>query len=122
MLELLSTIQMHMYMQEYLLDGLRDIIKYLRNAKPRDKAADTESEGPPKKHYKGKYPSVKYINVTDIQATGEDKSWHDRHIKLLQLEERKVTPDMNIMADLIKGTFVIRIAGIFEEPQPVFSF
>ena len=88
-------------------------MKYLRNAKPRDKTAES---GPAKKQFKGTYPSVQSVNITDMQATGEDKSSHDRHIKLLLMEERKVSPDMNIVADLMKRTFAIRRAGIIEEP------
>ena len=41
-------------------------------------------------------------------ATGEDKNLHDRHVKLMQLEERKVSPDLKVLADLMMRTFSIR--------------
>ena len=59
--------------------------------------------------------------ITDMQATGEDKNSHDRHVKLLQMEEKKLSPDLNIVADLMKRTFSIRRAGILDEPQPVYQ-
>ena len=113
------------------MDGLRDKMKYLRNAKPRGikrEAADeykvteheSEGSGPPnKKQYKGKYPSAESMIITSMEATGEDKNSHDRHVKLMQLEERKVSPDLNILADLMKRTFSIRRTEIIDEPQPV---
>lgn len=118
-------------------------MKYLRNVKPRPqgpKRETTDSDaGPPdKKQYKGNYQelerelpkatkgTVKSIIATkkvnldpEIPAGGEDKVSHDRHVKLMQLEERKVSPDVNILADLMKRTFPIRRAEIIDEPQPV---
>ena len=59
--------------------------------------------------------------ITSMEATGEDKNSHDRHVKLMQLEERKVSPDLNILADLMKRTFSIRRTEIIDEPQPVYQ-
>ena len=108
-------------------------MKYLRNPKPRGhgtgavakrEAPDYDEskgvEGPPtKKQYKGKYPSVEPNPMIIMQATGEDKNSHDRHVKLIQLEERKVSPNLNVLADLMMRTFSIRRIGIVDEPQPV---
>ena len=110
------------------MDGLRDKMKYLRGYKPKGgtkRAVEHEPdlESPPKRQYKGIYPSTESMVITEMhtQATGEDNNSHDRHVKLLQMEERKVSPDMNIVADLMKRTFLIRRTGIMDEPQPVYQ-
>ena len=43
---------------------------------------------------------------TAIQPpAGEDKASHVRHVKMLQIEERKVSPDKNIVTDLMKRSY-----------------
>ena len=50
---------------------------------------------------------------------GEDNASHMRHLKMLQLEERKVSPDRNVISDLMKRTFHYRRLEIIEEPKMV---
>ena len=38
----------------------------------------------------------------------EDEASHLKHVKKLQLEERKVSPDRNVVADLMNRTFHLR--------------
>ena len=69
-------------------------MNYLRNAKPRmigpeRVAPDGNVAGPSdiKRRYKGKCPSLDSMLVPKVHLPGEDKSSHDRHIKLMQLKK-----------------------------------
>ena len=100
-------------------------MNYLKNAKPRigpkREASDGNVAGPSdiKRRYKGKCPSLDSMLVPNVQHPGEDKSSHDRHVKLMQLEERKVSPNTNILNDLMKRTFSLRRTEIVDKPQPI---
>jgi len=95
-------------------------MNYLRNAKPRttkvkhDNPIATDSQTPPVKK-KPHYPS----QSMPAAAVGEDKASHSRHVKMLQSEERKVSPDKNVVADLMSRTFYFRRSEILEQPQLV---
>lgn len=90
-------------------------MKYLRNSKPRTK---NDSQTPPvQKKPRAHYPSQSMAHL--VIPLGEDEASHSRHIKMLQLEERKVSPDKNVVADLMKRTFHFRRSEILEQPQLV---
>ena len=98
-------------------------MKYLRNVKPRtskvkhDNSADNKTS-PVKKKPRVHYPSI-VPTAHAVPPVGEDKASHTRHVKILQLEERKMAPDKNVVADLMIKTFHFRRCEILEEPQPV---
>ena len=83
-------------------------MKYLRNAKPRRKITKDSEEEAPTAHKKPRehYPLQPQNMSTAIQPpAGEDKASHVRHVKMLQIEERKVSPDKNIVTDLMKRSY-----------------
>ena len=111
--------------QEFLEVALRDKMKYLRNAKPRRKATKSSEEAPtltkkPRPHYPTHQQDVATHHQPAIEPpVGENNASHMRHLKMLQLEERKVSPDRNVISDLMKRTFHYRRLEIIEEPKMV---
>ena len=107
--------------QDFLEASLRDKMKYLRNAKPRprvkhDLTVDEESLPVKKKPFKPQYPSYS-MSPEQSAPAAEDEASHLKHVKKLQLEERKVSPDRNVVADLMNRTFHLRRCEILKQPQ-----
>ncbi len=50
---------------------------------------------------------------------GEDKASYLRHLKMLQHEERKVSPDKRVISDIMRRTYPFRRQDILEQPQPI---
>lgn len=44
---------------------------------------------------------------------------HLRHIKVLQQEEKKLSPNKRIITDLMVRTYPLRRKEIMEDPQPI---
>lgn len=95
-------------------------MKYLRNTKPRKTPIKDGEEAPiAHKKPKAQLPAAIHLPAANEPPAGEDKASHTRHIKMLQMEERKLSPDKNIVADLMKRSFYYRRIEICEEPQLV---
>jgi len=74
----------------------------------------------PRPHYPTHQQDVTTHHQPAIQPpVGEDNASHMRHIKVLQMEERKVSPDKNVISDLMKRTFHYGRQEIIEEPKMV---
>lgn len=106
-----------LFVQDYLVQALRDKMKSLRNAKPRNtkrELADAVTS-PIKKQFKGKFPST-----SKVQVTGEDKSSHEKHLQLLKDQEKEKCPDIDVVNGLMKRTFSMRGAEIVDNPIPIY--
>ena len=84
----------------------------MRNAKPRATNREAVEHEPEsslnKKQYKGKYPFMESMIITNSYAGYWRRSnSHDRHVKLLQIEDsrKRVSPDLNIVPNLMKRMF-----------------
>jgi len=67
----------------------------------------------PKLQHFPKYPEASAI------PPGEDQASSARHIKLLQLDHHKPSPDKHILATLMNRTFPFRSHEIIEHPKPI---
>ena len=109
-------------------------MKNIRNVKPRHKKVlenDSQEEKPlPVKKQKLKH----FPNFPEAPAIppGEDEASCVRHIKLLQLEHQKPSPDKHVVlehqkpspdkhvvATLMSRTFAFRRREIIEQPKPI---
>ena len=87
---------------------------YLR--KPDDrKRGSKENQAPPtpKRMQMPSSPAAPHVPL------GEDKASHDRHTRFLQAEFRKVNPNKQTAAVLMKRTFSLRRQMILEDPIPM---
>ena len=89
-------------------------MKYIRNVKPRHKRPSIDAAPvPPSKQPKENY-SKKYYLFPAIPP-GEDEAASLRHIKKLQLEYQKASPDKHVVAMLMSRTYPFRRKKILEE-------
>ena len=100
---------------------MRDKMKNICNVKPRHKKVlenNSQEEKPlPVKKQKLKH----FPNFPEAPAIppGEDEASCARHIKLLQLEHQKPSPDKHVVATLMSRTFAFRRREIIEQPKPI---
>lgn len=93
---------------------MRDKMKYIRNVKPRHKRPSIDAApAPPSKRPKENY-SKKY-SLFPVIPPGEDEAASLRHIKKLQLEYQKTSPDKHVVAMLMSRTYPFRRKKILEE-------
>lgn len=108
-----------------MIEALRDKMKYLRNAKPRtSKKVMRDSENESEDEKEAKRPRKEFKQFLKSPAAplvplGEDRASFSRHLKLLQHEECKVSPDKSVISDLTRRTFPFRRQDIQEQPQPL---
>ena len=103
------------------MESMRDKMKNIRNVKPRHKKV-LENDDPEEKPLPVKKPKLqhfpKYPEAPAIPP-GEDEASCARHIKLLQLEHQKPSPDKHVVATLMSRTFAFRRREIIEQPKPI---
>lgn len=107
-------------------EALKDKMKYLRNAKPRKVGVpagtyngnENEAEEPPAKKRK-EFEQFPKSPAAPIIPPGEDMASHLRHVKVLQQEEKKISPNKRIIFDLMARTYPYRRKEILEQPQPI---
>ena len=106
-------------MKGYLVEAMKDKMKNIRNVKPRHKRApeNEESSAPPKKQ-KYSMPFPRYPVAPTI-PTSEDEAACVRHIKFLQLEYQKVSPDKYTIKSLMDRIYPFRRQEILKCPQPI---
>ena len=96
-------------------------MKNIRNVKPRHKKV-LEKDDPEEKPLPVKKPKLqhfpKYPEAPAIPP-GKDEASCARHIKLLQLEHQKPSPDKHVVATLMSRTFAFRRHEIIEQPKPI---
>ena len=69
----------------------------------------------PRKEFK-QYPQ---LPAAPLFPPGEDSASCKRHLKMLQQEERKVSPDKRVISELMRRTYPFRRQEILEQPQLV---
>lgn len=82
-------------LQGHLVVGLRKKMNYRR--KPSKRGLKRDSDQP----YRQKKPQMPTLSDVPI-GVGEDEASHDRHVKLLKKECKKVTPSKAICLELMK--------------------
>lgn len=101
-------------------------MKYIRNAQPRGVKREATSandvpndaQGKKPKQFKPQFPAQSTANRIQ-PPSGEDRASHDRHVKFLQSEEKKISPNAAVCKDLMKRSFNIRREDILNNPKPV---
>lgn len=90
-------------------------MKYIRNVKPRQKRPTIDAAlAPSSKRPKESNCSKKYSLFPAIPP-GEDEASSSRHIKRLQLECQKASPDRHTVATLMSRTYAFRRKKIMED-------
>ena len=79
---------------------------------------DDQDEPPPKKSRK-EFVQFPRSPAAPLIPCGEDKVSHDRHVKILHLEERKVAPNLKVISYLMRKTYPFRRKEILEHPKPI---
>ena len=103
----------------YLVEAMKDKMKNIRNAKPRQKKAhENEESSILAKKQKVNLPFPRYP-VVPIIPPSEDEASCARHIKFLQLEYQKVSPDKHIINSLMDRTYPFRRQEILQCPKPI---
>lgn len=100
-------------------------MKYLRNAKPKvankasvkDPEQDEMARPPPKK--RKEFEQLPKVPMAPTIPLGEDVASHNRHVKVLQQEEKKMSPNKCIISDLMAKTYPFRRREILDEPQAI---
>ncbi len=103
-----------MFTQEYIVPALQDKMKYLRNYNG-NKVEQTKGEKSAKWEAKPSYPKAPPLASSIII----DESAVERHMKLLQKEEKKVSPSKHIISELMDKTFNHRRRDLLEGVLPV---
>ena len=106
-------------MKGYLVEGMKDKMKNIRNVKPRHKRApeNEESSAPPKKQ-KYSMPFPRYPVAPTIPIS-EDEAACVKHIKFLQLEYQKASPNKHTINSLMDRTYPFRRQEILKCPKPI---
>ena len=88
----------------YLVEAMKDKMKNIRNVKPRHKKVhENEESSIPTKKQKYSTPFPRYPVAPTIPPS-EDEASCVRHIKFLQLEYQKVSPDKYTINTLMDRT------------------
>ena len=93
---------------------MRDKMKNIRNVKPRHKRPSIDSTPTPPSKW-SKQNHFKKYSLLPVIPPGEDEAACLRHIKKLQLEYQKITPDRHVVAALMNRTYPFRRKQILEE-------
>ena len=99
--------------QGHLVTYLREKLNYLRKPADRKRGQKRDSE----QQYKPKTAQMPTALPMPKISDGEDEAAHDRHVKLLKAECKKVAPNRHIYKELMKRTFGFRRQGIYSYTQ-----
>ena len=99
---------------------MRDKIKNIRNSKPRSmkSKAHLESLIPAAKKPKTS-PCLPRFPVPPVLPKSEDDASYTRHLKRLQLEGKKPSPDKHVVTTLMDVTYPLRRHEILEKPKRI---
>ena len=89
-------------------------MKYIRNVKPRHKRPSVDVLPAPSAK-RPKENNIKKYSLFPVIPPGEDEAASLRHIKKLQLEYQKPSPDKHVAAVLMRRTYPFRCKTILEE-------
>lgn len=99
---------------------MRDKMKNIRNVKPRSKRPQDGEKSPstmPAKQQKIQYLPRYPIPLKIVLS--EDNTSYQRHIKMLQLEAQKASPDKCTIASLMSLTYPYRRQEILEKGMEI---
>ena len=100
------------------MEGMKDKMKNIRNVKPwHKKPHGIEEASIPTKKQK-RLPFPRYPLVPTIPPS-EDEASCVRHMKLLQLEYQKASPDKYITSSLMDRTYPFRRKDMLQQPKPI---
>ena len=99
---------------------MRDKMKNIRNSKPRSikSKAHQESLIPAAKKPKIS-PCLPRFPVPPVLPKSEDDASYTRHLKRLQLEGKRQSPDKHVVATLMDVTYPLRRHEILEKPKRI---
>ena len=104
------------FMQDWLVEALRERMKYFRRNKSNIQCSMSESKRAMQKNpLKQQMPHISTLPHT-MDSVGEDEASHDRHVKLLALEWRKSKPNRHAIGELMRRTFGVRRKNILSSP------
>ena len=109
-----------LYLQGYISEALKERMKCLRGTSGRKRdlqGAEASADGTPKKKKsQHQYPDSP---VPPPVPHGEDRASHDRHVRMLAAEYRKLHPNPKITKDIMRRTFPFRRADIKDKAIPL---
>lgn len=91
-------------------------MKYIRNVKPRNKRP-SDVESPPTKQQKMQY--LPRYPVQPKIPQSEDIASSQRHVKLIQLESKKPSPDKRTIKSLMDLTYPFRRNEILQKGMEI---
>ena len=104
------------------MEDLKNKMKYLRNAKPKNTKTELgENQGEPKtkkQRVEPKHLPRKPTEIPEIPI-GEDLESCERNIKFLQKEEKKKVVNQCIIENLMQRTFAFRRKEIIDTPTAI---
>ena len=95
-------------------------MKNIRNVKPRSKRAQDEEKS--LSAMPAKQQKIQYLQRYPIPpkiVLSEDNASYQRHIKMLQLESQKTSPDKRTIANLMSLTYPFRRQEILEKGMEI---
>ena len=95
------------YMQDWLLEGLQERVKYFRREKPSQSTTNH-----PKKTKKPEKKAMPIEGPMPIIDEGEDEASHGRHLKVLALECRRTKQNNLAIKELMARTYARRRESI----------
>ena len=102
--------------QDYLVTALDTKLKYYRNYSGSEMKKSTEKKEKAEKKIPV-YAFPKPPEMYDLnENTDDDAAAHERRIKLIQRENKRLTPDTHIVSELMEKTFIYRRRQILEAP------
>ena len=110
-------------LQGYIVEELKNKMKYLRNAKPKAMKREAENMEDPKPKKKRAEPKQFPHNPTEVpeMPVGEDVESCERNIKFLQKEEKKKVVNHSIIENLMQRTFAFRRREIIDAPTTIIN-
>ena len=94
------------FLQDWLVETLREHMKYFRRNRS-DTQSTTERSTTPTKVSKPQMPHVTFFSHK-ADCTVEDEASHSRHVKLLSLEWKKTKPNKHAIHELMAWTYTTR--------------
>ena len=102
----------HFFNQDFLSEGLKDRMKYLRgtSGRPRKQPSESASTSTPKRTKEPQaFPASQAVPMI---PEGEDRLSHDRHLRILKAECGKLHQNSSNIRQLMERTFAFRRSDV----------
>lgn len=108
---------MYVFIKDYIVRLLEDKVAYLRHRGTRGR----RNKGQPYNKRRSSVYAPDPPALPRYAGYDDNSAAYGRNLKMLQEEEKKPTPDKEVVMDLMKKTFFIRRQNILKIKTPVAS-